>query len=313
MEPPRPCTRDAASGVSWAEVFVTAVDAAVTATAADALAGSHSLMLFDAVATPSECALLCDAASAAARERTGRTHDGDGQTVQTGRFRGQVEECLDSESQMVCDRILCRAVAHVGAALPALLPRFFGELDLRESVLYNKGLVFSAGEPAINVYTSGGAFDPHTDKQSLTLLVPLSCARDGGAGGDGGTGGDGAAGAGTDRTASLCADGGSSYDGGGTAFFRRDGSSTNSTPADVARGAVPPKVPLTVPPTVVVRPAAGTAIAFCGDVRHAGEPVLGGTRKRPPHASNSRPTTSASLMTLQPLRRSSLATSSSLT
>ena len=33
---------------------------------------------------------------------------------------------------------------------------------------------FSGHEPAINVYTAGGEFEPHEDKHMLTVLVPLS-------------------------------------------------------------------------------------------------------------------------------------------
>ena len=32
---------------------------------------------------------------------------------------------------------------------------------------------YSPGEPAVNIYTAGGEFAPHTDKQSVSLLVPL--------------------------------------------------------------------------------------------------------------------------------------------
>ena len=35
-------------------------------------------------------------------------------------------------------------------------------------------LSFSSREPAINVYTKGGEFRPHTDGQKLTILIPLS-------------------------------------------------------------------------------------------------------------------------------------------
>ncbi|KOO36090.1 hypothetical protein Ctob_010989 [Chrysochromulina tobinii] len=33
---------------------------------------------------------------------------------------------------------------------------------------------FSGHEPAINVYTAGGEFEPHEDKHMLTVLVSLS-------------------------------------------------------------------------------------------------------------------------------------------
>jgi hypothetical protein len=99
--------------------------------------------------------------------------------------------------------------------------------------------------------------------------VPLSHARDGAA--EEVTGGGAAAG--DDAT-----DGGSSdssparpecefeFDGGGTAFFSRHNR--------------------TLQPNIVVRPPPGTAIVFCGGMRHAGEPVVEGTREYPPTQSN---------------------------
>jgi len=35
---------------------------------------------------------------------------------------------------------------------------------------------FSKGEPAINIYKSGGEFAPHTDQEALSFLIPLSDA-----------------------------------------------------------------------------------------------------------------------------------------
>jgi hypothetical protein len=42
------------------------------------------------------------------------------------------------------------------------------------SITRNAGLAFTPGEPACNVYTSGGQFTPHEDGQSLTVIVVLS-------------------------------------------------------------------------------------------------------------------------------------------
>ena len=271
------------SGQGWAELFV---DAAVPATAAEALAGSHSLALFDAVATPAECTLLCSLATTAARECAARTHDGDGQSVQPGRFRGRIEECLDDESQALCDRVLRHTVARVRASMPTLLPSLgsrLGNLELDKSIVHHPGLVFSPGEPAINIYTSGGLFEPHTDKQSLTILVSLSRARGGGDGGADNT--DSADSGGGDHTASIpvpkeCS---LEYDGGGTGFFCRRPSpharSSAEPSSQLAHSSRPDTTADMAPPKLVVRPAAGTALVFCGDMRHAGQAVLGGTRE----------------------------------
>ena len=252
---------------SWTELVV---DVDETATAADALAGNHSLALIKAVATPAECENLCSIAAKAASEHAAKTHDSDGGIVQIGRFRGRLEDCLDRESQALCDSILCRAIAQVRAFLPTLLPRFFGELDMRESIIHHHGLVFSAGEPAINLYTTGGHFDMHTDKQSLTILVPLSHARDGGgavaAAGEGDPEGCGSA------LSPDAVEDAVGFRGGGTAFFSRhvDADASSSDAAGGSGGAAGPKL--------VVKPSPGTAIVFCGGMRHAGVPVLEGTR-----------------------------------
>ena len=42
------------------------------------------------------------------------------------------------------------------------------------SIARNAGLAFTPGEPACNVYTSGGRFTPHEDGQSLTVIVVLT-------------------------------------------------------------------------------------------------------------------------------------------
>ena len=42
------------------------------------------------------------------------------------------------------------------------------------SITRNAGLAFTPGEPACNVYTSGGQFTPHEDGQSLTVILVLS-------------------------------------------------------------------------------------------------------------------------------------------
>ena len=46
--------------------------------------------------------------------------------------------------------------------------------SLPTSCVHNRRLVFATNEPAINVYTQGGGFLAHQDKQSLTVLVNLS-------------------------------------------------------------------------------------------------------------------------------------------
>ena len=96
----------------------------------------------------------------------------------------------------------------------------------------------SEGEPAVNVYTEGGRFKPHRDKQNLTIIVPLS-----------------------DKVA---------FTGGGTAFWSlTDCGSKISVVEDV--------VPVNEP-TFVLTPPAGTALLWTGCVTHAGQPVVIGER-----------------------------------
>ena len=81
----------------------------------------------------------------------------------------------------------------------------FGESCLSDdSCLHNERLVFSEGEPAINVYSRGGRFEPHEDKQSLTCLLNVSADED--------------------------------YEGGGTAFWGLE-SSDDGAPSAVIRPA----------------------------------------------------------------------------
>jgi len=244
----------------WTERFVNAASASC-GPSEDALASSHSIMEISSVASFEECAALHDHATAvASRERVARQKSGpaygtDGMRYdgRTGRIRGPVKELLDEQSQELCDTILMRVVAELERQMPALVPRLFGAGVLLRSILHNAQLAFSPGEPAINVYTAGGNFDAHTDKQSLTILVPLSrpCGASGTRGG-------------------IACDAPSEadpadFDGGGTAFWNRPVGS-DCTMADLGD------------PELVVRPTPGTAIVFGGQMTHAGLGVLTGQR-----------------------------------
>jgi 2OG-Fe(II) oxygenase superfamily len=103
-------------------------------------------------------------------------------------------------------------------------------------------LIFSSREPAVNVYTTGGEFLPHTDGQTLTLLIPLS---------------------------TPVVD----FEGGGTAFW-----SSSLSPTTEAQPASAHIQQDYNEPCLVLSPPAGTALLFGGSVRHAGRPVLAGTR-----------------------------------
>ena len=63
-----------------------------------------------------------------------------------------------------------RAAVHVPTAEPASA----AAAPAPASITRNAGLTFTPGEPACNVYTSGGQFTPHEDGQSLTVILVLS-------------------------------------------------------------------------------------------------------------------------------------------
>lgn len=136
--------------------------------------------------------------------------------------------------------LLRRLLALLEERLPLLAESLFG----RKQQLAEMAVQYSPGEPAVNVYLSGGHFAPHTDKQALTLLVPLSPA--------------------------------GAFEGGGTAFWR-DGHHAQPPHAGQTaheqgdeRG--------WLPHDLVLRPPRGTAIIFGGNVTHAGLAVTSGTR-----------------------------------
>jgi len=236
------------------EIFVDDFEAAHAPSPDDAVAGSHSVVLLDMLATPSECASLRQHAAAAAEwiaRHKGPDGDGD-----EGRCRFPVCDIFNAEAQAMCDGILLRAIDRLRTHLPTLTPRLFGSTALTPSILRHPGLVFSDGEPAVNVYTAGGGFYPHTDKQALTVLVPLSAARD------------------STAEAESPESAAAHFVGGGTAFWCREVRAPRwageERGSDAARSDALPKV--------VIRPPAGTGIIFGGQLMHAAEPVVEGRR-----------------------------------
>jgi len=146
------------------------------------------------------------------------------------------------------------------------------------SITRDPRLVFTPGEPACNVYTSGGCFSPHQDRQTLTVLLVLS-NRD-------------------------------HFAGGGTAFWSARDADADAplSPSSAASATSPSSLPSpsspsssswgatwsrllsalylssqamsspTESPSLVLTPPAGTALVFTGCVTHAGQPVEKGER-----------------------------------
>lgn len=176
--------RCAASGPGWHERFLNPEEASGASSAAHALAQGHSIIELAHVATAAECEALRAAASAtAATERrkreSSRLWSFDGSNG-IDRIRLPVLEHFcermngaDVDGSTLCDALLVRACARA-AELIAESDLFSTGCLNKTTCLHNKQLGFSLGEPAINVYTKGGRFKPHKDRQSLTILIPLS-------------------------------------------------------------------------------------------------------------------------------------------
>lgn len=179
------------------EVFVSTVQASETCNVARSVQIGHSLLRFPSVVTADECSQLVRTSgkfaaslfkAVAKQTPKSRMTDAeyllnDAKKVTEGRTRIRLDiECLPTLKPL-CDRILLRVLSLLreDLQLPAILSELFGDLlaGAPESVIDNPQLGFSAGEPAINVYRSGGSFAPHQDKQSLTILVALSDAASG--------------------------------------------------------------------------------------------------------------------------------------
>jgi hypothetical protein len=220
-------------------------------------------------ATQEECEALMTAANGALPKATAKA---------PGRYRlptlcealGRLSTIDDEPAGSVrsLDAVLIRrALELMESHDPALAASFFP----RDHGLTDLSITFSPGEPAVNIYSVGGEFRPHTDKQHISLLVPLSP--------------EGA------------------FEGGGTAFWnashlppRRDagaGSAVHDDDDDnhdsrgdwagndqsvIGDESPPSESERWLPHDFLLRPQAGTLIVFGGHVTHSALPVLRGTR-----------------------------------
>jgi hypothetical protein len=256
--------RSAMIGPDWSETFLNHEQAG-TCTFAESVANGHSIIQISMLASYNEVQLLKIEALAAADKRMNGGPEHSRQTEQrivalraaylkadqpwrTSSALTNRNHCRDrlplyalpAPGAELCDALLLRALSIMDRQINSQLTRdLFGDcLVDASSCRYNPRLKFATGEPAINVYSSGGAFKPHEDKEALTILVPLS--------------------------------GASEFDGGGTAFWSRSDAGPGGS-VSVNEGTMQE-------PTLVLKPAAGTAIIFGGDVTHAGQACTGGRR-----------------------------------
>ena len=252
------------SGPGWNEIFLNPNEAQKTEAADEALQLGHSIVVLHGLATTAECLSIRSEASAAAsgqRHRAERRYSRlwdlarrvanvrQGMNPldtyvnpisQNGLVRVPLVEMLGQPGQQLCDLLFHRTLEKMGeqAGLRQLLSNVFVGCSLEASFFTNRKIGFTEGEPAINVYTCGGVFPAHQDKQSLTILIQLSPACD--------------------------------FEGGGTAFWSiKDAGSPGALLNYTERNPVP---------TMTLKPTEGTALLFSGTVIHAGSPVVSGER-----------------------------------
>ena len=220
--PMQPISCAALSSAWWHEELCARKELCAT----ESLALGHSVAVVPGFASTAECEKLTSMATKLAQDPPPQL-TGDDASLTAGRLRLPAASWPDSAARALSDALVRRALAFAREQLPSLAEERFGPPEPKGP----PPLLFSHGEPAVNVYREGGQFQPHEDLQSLTVLV------------------------------SLCDPG--AYGGGGTAFWSEE-----------VRGAAREAGP----PSLVLRPAAGTALLFVGSVTHAGLPVISGTR-----------------------------------
>ena len=170
-----------ASGPGWHEIHIDHEQAAASRSVSESVARGHSILVMPALAHAEECGILSALASATAvRLRSSAVRQPTmGNDPAAGRLRLPLLTNFEPDVQSRCDDLLLRQVALVHASHPSLVSALFGADCLSVATcLNNEKLNFSEGEPAINVYSRGGSFEPHEDKQSLTCLLNISAADD---------------------------------------------------------------------------------------------------------------------------------------
>jgi len=227
--------------------------------------GQAVVCLFD-MADPDEAESLFQSAIAARQAR-------DIPTAARGRSRFSVSdptafgigESSSSSNNVVllCDEILLRVLDELDEGIPSIFKALFvpptgmedwvavqplnAQLEqpsvppsqhladmcdgLRDLYMMSE-LEWSEGEPAINVYESGGYFGAHKDHLALTVLIPLTTPSE-------------------------------DFEGGGTGFWKGNRDCSENP---------------TNEPDLILKPEAGSALIFGGDVTHAGMPVESGYR-----------------------------------
>jgi hypothetical protein len=164
------------------EIFLNREEACATSFC-ESVARGHSILTLRRLASTEEVAVLKAEAIAAAHER-GLEHQGGTfseaiaaahERAGSGARRRMQMQSLGVPGQELCDALLLRALSLLEGQL---VHDLFGDCIRRSpgTCVHNPQLVFSANEPAVNVYFRGGDFKAHEDNRALTVLMPLSTA-----------------------------------------------------------------------------------------------------------------------------------------
>lgn len=151
-------TAMAVSSATWSE-YRLCHGAEMESSPSMSMARGHSVIVVPELITPSECSTLVAAAKGAAR-----------QEEPAPRLRLPIDEKLHPDEQQRAHEVLNRALRLVEAELPELATLLFGQsIDL-----CGMEKMYATYEPALNIYEVGGDFEPHRDKHSLSVLIPLT-------------------------------------------------------------------------------------------------------------------------------------------
>ena len=169
----------------------------------DKFTSGQSVIVLPSIVSPNECDKIIHAArTIASRHRSSRVAKGladeglaripcisAARRAEAGNRNAPCAEAIDRATDDTLNDIL-RQVCHVldedhGTLVDLLFGLGGGEADadadissLLLDLFKNDELSFSSREPAVNIYTQGGEFRPHSDGHKLTILIPLSSPDD---------------------------------------------------------------------------------------------------------------------------------------
>jgi hypothetical protein len=131
----------------------------------------NSVVLLPELLTPDECEAIVADVEAAHEQRA----DENPGASKLPHQRYMVPDLPDTTQRIFRVAMHERLLPWVSRALPSVVDMVWkrSQVEPTGDALCDCPLVFSVNEPAVNRYASGGRFEPHTDKMSLTLNVLL--------------------------------------------------------------------------------------------------------------------------------------------